>query len=67
MFPGLDLHCADRAQLRTTAGEELDDLDYDLSEVCIFSLRNLKSGYVTSMNIVINFETLSIDTPRPRE
>ena len=37
MFPGLDhLYYADPAQPLTTAGEELHDLDRDLSEVCIF-------------------------------
>ena len=33
MFPGLDLYCADLAQSLTTAGEELDDLDHDLSDL----------------------------------
>ena len=31
MFPGLDLYYADPAKPLTTAGEELDYLDYDLS------------------------------------
>ena len=31
MFPGLDLYYADPAQPLTTAGEELDELDHDLS------------------------------------
>ena len=31
MFPGLDLYCADPALPLTTAGEELDNLDHDLS------------------------------------
>ena len=31
MFPGLDLYNADPAQPLTTAGEEQDDLDHDLS------------------------------------
>ena len=31
MFPGLDLYYTDPAQSLTTAGEELDDLDHDLS------------------------------------
>ena len=36
-FPGLDLYYyADPARPLTTAGEELDDLDHDLSEVCLF-------------------------------
>ena len=34
MFPGLDMYYADPAQHLTTAGEELGDLDHDLSEVC---------------------------------
>ena len=34
MFPGLDLHYADPGQPLTHAGEELDDLDRDVSEVC---------------------------------
>ena len=33
MFPGLDLHYTDPAQLLTAAGEELDDLDHDLSDL----------------------------------
>ena len=33
VFPGLDLYCADPAQPLTTAGEELDDLDHDLSDL----------------------------------
>ena len=31
MFPGLDLYYADPAQHLEAAGEELDDLDHDLS------------------------------------
>ena len=31
MFPGLDLYYAGPAQPLTTASEELDDLDHDLS------------------------------------
>ena len=37
LFPGLDLYHTDPAQPLTTAGEELDYLDHDLSdlsEVC---------------------------------
>ena len=30
MFPGLDLYCSDPAQHLITAGEDLDDVDYDL-------------------------------------
>ena len=33
MFPGLDLYYTDPAQPFTTAGEELDDLDNDLSDL----------------------------------
>ena len=33
MFPGFDLYYADPAQPLTTAGEELHDLDNDLSSV----------------------------------
>ena len=33
MFPGLDLYHANPAQPLTTAGEELDDLDHDLSDL----------------------------------
>ena len=33
MLPGLDLYFADRAQPLTRAGEELDDLDRDLSDL----------------------------------
>ena len=32
-FPGLDLYYADPAQPLTTAGEELDYLDHDLSDL----------------------------------
>ena len=42
MFPGLDPYYAGPAQPLTTAGEELDDLDHDLSdlsEVCNISGR----------------------------
>ena len=35
MFPGLDLHYADPAQPLTTAREELDDLDHDLSDLSV--------------------------------
>ena len=35
MFPGLDLYYADPAQPLTTAGEELDDLDHDLSDLSV--------------------------------
>ena len=40
MFSGMDLFCAGPAQPLTTAGEELDDLqytdhiDHDLSDLC---------------------------------
>ena len=34
MYPGLDLYHAGPAQTLTTAGEELDDLDHDLSDLC---------------------------------
>ena len=33
-FPGLDLYYADPAQPLTTATEEPDDLDHDLSMLC---------------------------------
>ena len=36
IFLEYDLYCANPAQPLTTAGEELDDLDHDLSEVCFF-------------------------------
>ena len=35
MFPRLDLYCTDPAQPLTTAGEDLDDLDRDLSDAHI--------------------------------
>ena len=38
MFPGLDLHYADPAQSLTTAGEELDDLDHDISDLSDLSV-----------------------------
>ena len=34
MFPGLDLYYTDPAQPFTTAGEEPEDLDRDLSDLC---------------------------------
>ena len=45
MFPGLDLYYADPAQPLTTAGEELDYLDHDLSHL---SVRRMKSGHKQS-------------------
>ena len=33
IYPGLDLCYVDPAQLLTKAGEELNDVDHDLSEV----------------------------------
>ena len=33
MFPGLDMYYVDPGQHLTTAGEELDDLDRDLSDL----------------------------------
>ena len=35
MFPGLDLYYTDPAQPLTTAGEELDGLDHDLSHLSV--------------------------------
>ena len=35
MFPGMGLYFADPAQPLTTAREELDDLDHDLSDLSI--------------------------------
>ena len=35
MFPGLDLCLTDPAQHLTAAGEELDDLDHDLSDLSV--------------------------------
>ena len=35
MFPGLGLYYADPAHPLTTAGEELDDLDRDLSDLSV--------------------------------
>ena len=34
MRPGLDLYYADPAQSLTAAGDELDHLDHELSELC---------------------------------
>ena len=33
VFPGLDLYDADHEQSLTMAGEELDELDHDLSDI----------------------------------
>ena len=41
MFPGLDLHYTDPAQLLTAAGEELDDLDNDLSDLSVRGVNSL--------------------------
>ena len=49
MFPGLDPYYAGPAQPLTTAGEELDDLDHDLSdlsEVCTFFPLSPKGGHM---------------------
>ena len=43
MFSGLDVYYADPAQPLTTAGEELDYLDDDLSKVSHLSHRGVKS------------------------
>ena len=40
MSPGLDLYHADPAQSLTTAGEGLDDLDHDLSDLSEELLRS---------------------------
>ena len=37
MFPGLELYYANPAQPLTTAGEELDYLDHDLSDLSVRS------------------------------
>ena len=42
----LDLYCTDRAQPLTTAGEDLDDLDHDLSDLSDLSVGRVKQ-YVT--------------------
>ena len=47
MSPGLDLYYEDSAQPLTTAGEELDNLDNDLSE--LDDLDHDLSDYLTSM------------------
>ena len=38
MFPGLDMYYVDPGQHLTTAGEELDDLDRDLSDLSVDDL-----------------------------
>ena len=38
MFPGLDLYCTDPAQPLAKAGEELGDLDHDLSDLSVRSV-----------------------------
>ena len=47
MLPGLDRYDADAPQPLTTAGEELDNLDNDLSE--LDDLDHDLSDYLTSM------------------
>ena len=52
MFPGLDLHYADPAQHPRRAGEELDDLDHDLSDllICLDYLHHDLSDLLLSIN-----------------
>ena len=45
MFPGLDLYYAAPALPITTAGEELDDLDHDLSDICLSELSRLSTSW----------------------
>ena len=47
MFPGLDLYCTDPVQPLTTAGEELDYPDHDLSDMW-----NIHTRYATSRDSV---------------
>ena len=42
LLPGLDLYCADPAQPLTTAGEELDYPDHDLSKVSVIVRRAIR-------------------------
>ena len=46
VFPGLDLYCADPAQPLTTAGEELDDLDHDLSDLSVRGVKGIKFSLI---------------------
>ena len=42
MFPGLNLYCTDRAQHMITAGQDVDDLCRDLSDLSDPSVRRMK-------------------------
>ena len=44
MFPGFDLYYADPAQALTTAGEELDDIDHELSDLSYLSVRRAQGN-----------------------
>ena len=55
MFPGLDLYYADPARSLTTAGEELDDLDHDVS-------RGVKLLIVHANSLTTSTHSLLIDS-----
>ena len=54
MFPGLDLHYADPAQHPRRAGEELDDLDHDLSDllICLDDLHHDLSDRLICLDVL---------------
>ena len=47
MFPGLDMYYVDPGQHLTTAGEKLDDLDRDLSDLSVRGVQNCKTWGVS--------------------
>ena len=51
MFLGLDLYYADPAQPLTTAGEKLDGLDHDLSDLSVRGMTAIFSKTCTSCEI----------------
>ena len=48
MFSELDMYRTDPAQHPTTAGEELDDLHHDLTQVCPIPIPNSLLPYTNS-------------------
>ena len=51
MLPRLDLYYTDPAQRLTTTGEELDDLDHDLSHLSVRGVK-LFDTFVTQLSTV---------------
>ena len=58
MFPGLDLYCKDPAQHLATAGQDPDDLDRDMNEVC-----DIPGTPYSAHNLVLSHTTLHCTFP----